>query len=582
MKTTIRPCDSRLLARMLDGQATDAELSVVEEHLDGCQRCCAELERMAAGPDVWREAREHLSSGVLERAGPAGEGRGGETGSLERGSRRQAAAVGDSQSPLEVEFAREEMADERAASIAVVLRSLAPSDDPAMLGRLGSYEIQGVVGAGGMGVVLKGFDRSLHRFVAIKVLAPHLATSGAARQRFAREAQAAAAVVHENVVAIHWVADSGDLPYFVMPYLRTGSLQKRLDQHGPLAPCEVLRISLQVARGLAAAHAQGLVHRDIKPANILVSENVERVQITDFGLARAIDDASLTRTGVIAGTPLYMSPEQARGDAVDCRSDLFSLGSVIYAMCTGRPPFRAETTLAVLRRICDTRPRPMREINAAIPDWLERLVARLHAKEPERRCGSADEVAKWLERCLAHLQEPTRQPLPVEVRGWHVDWPVGWSGRRRFGIGALAAGAALAGVLALAFMMFGGPRATDSDTEAAASEGDQAARSAVAASDLMESDDANASAPPTLPTAEATAPQSLSSGRNLSGWHDGLDVELQETRELTARLEQSLGGGAGDQIAPALSPPVEPPVESPPFVPDAYGPSLPLPAAPPE
>jgi eukaryotic-like serine/threonine-protein kinase len=190
-----------------------------------------------------------------------------------------------------------------------------------MLGRLGGYEIVGIIGAGGMGVVLKGFDSPLNRYVAIKVLAPHLATSGAARRRFAREAQAAAAVVHPHVISIHAVSADGELPFLVMPYVRGMSLQKRIDRHGPLGVAELLRVAAQTAAGLAAAHAQGLVHRDIKPANILLEEGVERVAITDFGLARAIDDATTTRSGVIAGTPQYMSPEQARGELIDHRSD---------------------------------------------------------------------------------------------------------------------------------------------------------------------------------------------------------------------------------------------------------------------
>lgn len=418
MKTRPTACDSARLERLLDADLTTAEQRAVESHLDDCAECRATLETLAAAPALWRETRQHLSSAVDVS-----------------GRRRPEETEG----PLEVEFADSrsvlsgaagelptgagpgELGGERAAAIEIVLRTLAPSDDPVMLGRIGPYEVQGVVGCGGMGVVLKCFDRALHRSVAVKVLAPHLATSGAARQRFAREAQAAAAVVHENVVAIHCVAESADLPYFVMPYLRTGSLQRRLDLHGPLSTKEILRIGLQVARGLEAAHRQGLVHRDIKPANVLVGDSVERVLITDFGLARAIDDASLTRTGVIAGTPLYMSPEQARGEGVDYRSDLFSLGSLLYAMATGRPPFRAETSLAVLRRICETEPRPIREINSEIPDWLARLVARLHQKDPARRFASAREVADVLERCLAHAQEPTRQPIPAELRsGWRA------------------------------------------------------------------------------------------------------------------------------------------------------------------
>ena len=282
-----------------------------------------------------------------------------------------------------------------------------------MLGRWGTYEVVGVVGTGGMGVVLKALDTALNRYVAIKILAPHLGSSGAARKRFSREAQASAAVVHDNVIEIYGVSEAAGLPYLVMPYVRGPSLQRRLNDAGTLAVVEILRVGMQAAAGLAAAHAQGLVHRDVKPANILLADGIERVKLTDFGLARAADDASLTRTGIIAGTPQYMSPEQARGEPVDQRSDLFSLGSVLYAMCTGRPPFRAETSYGVLRRITDEEPRPIREINPDIPEWLCGIVARLMAKQPDDRFQSASEVSALLEQCLAHVQQPTVVPLPA-------------------------------------------------------------------------------------------------------------------------------------------------------------------------
>ena len=177
----------------------------------------------------------------------------------------------------------------------------------------------------------------------------------------------------------------------------------------------MLRIASQITDGLAAAHAQGLVHRDIKPANILLEEGVERVSITDFGLARTVDDATLTHSGVISGTPLYMSPEQARGDAIDARSDLFSLGSLIYTMCAGRPPFRADGALAVLRRITDDRARPITQINPEAPDWIDRLVGKLHAKNPNDRFQNASQVGDVLQQCLAHVHSPT-EPLPEELR----------------------------------------------------------------------------------------------------------------------------------------------------------------------
>src|SRR5437773_8653558 len=179
-----------------------------------------------------------------------------------------------------------------------------------------------------MGAVLRAFDEKLHRVVAIKVMAAQLATNATARRRFAREAQAQAAVSHDHIVTIHAVEEAGVLPYLVMQYVDGLSLQQRLDRGGPLELQEILRIGMQTAAGLAAAHAQGLIHRDIKPANILLENGVERVKITDFGLARAAADASLTQSGVVAGTPQYMSPEQARGEAVDQRTDLFSLGKI--------------------------------------------------------------------------------------------------------------------------------------------------------------------------------------------------------------------------------------------------------------
>src|SRR5262249_25129453 len=145
---------------------------------------------------------------------------------------------------------------------------------------------------------------------------------------------------------------------------------------GPLAVGEVVRIGIQAARGLAAAHSRGLIHRDVKPGNILLEDQGGRVKITDFGLARAADDVSLTRSGVISGTPLYMSPEQARGEAVDHRSDLFSLGSVLYKLCTGHPAFAAGNSVAVLRRVCDDIARPIRELNGNIPEWLEGVINR--------------------------------------------------------------------------------------------------------------------------------------------------------------------------------------------------------------
>lgn len=211
-----------------------------------------------------------------------------------------------------------------------------------------------------------------------------------------------------------------------MPYVECESLQERVDREEGLPLEDILRIGIEVARGLAAAHDQGLVHRDVKPANILLEEDTDRVLLTDFGLARAIDDAALTRSGVIAGTPQYMSPEQAKGEAIDHRTDLFSLGSVLYAMCTGHPPFRAETTMGVLRRICDGTSIPLRESNATIPEWLIAIIDKLLEKASVDRYENAGEVGALLEDCLAHVQHPTSAPLPasLQTRRTGRDWKV--------------------------------------------------------------------------------------------------------------------------------------------------------------
>jgi serine/threonine protein kinase/regulation of enolase protein 1 (concanavalin A-like superfamily) len=292
---------------------------------------------------------------------------------------------------------------------------LDPCDSPNRLGKLGHYEVIELVGRGGMGSVLRAFDTKLVRIVAVKVMAPELAANPTAVKRFIREAQTAAAVHHDHVVTIHAIEEKHRPPYLVMQFVEGQTLQQKIDREGALDLARILRIGCQTAAGLAAAHKHGLIHRDVKPGNILLENGVERVKITDFGLARAADDVEMTQTGMIAGTPQYMSPEQAMGESIDARSDLFSLGSVLYAMCTGRPAFRAETTMGVLKRVCEDSPRPISEVNPSLPPWLSAIVAKLMAKNPADRFQSASEVAELLERHLAHLQNPAMAPRPETV-----------------------------------------------------------------------------------------------------------------------------------------------------------------------
>jgi Protein kinase domain len=269
------------------------------------------------------------------------------------------------------------------------------------LGQLGPFEIVSVIGRGAMGVVLKAIDPALERTVAIKVLARQLALNAQARERFLREARAVGAISHPNVVRLHAVEDQGRCPYLVMEYVAGTSLQERLDGGEPIEISEVLRLGEQIAAGLAAAHRGGVVHRDVKPANILLEADTGRVKLSDFGLARA-GESGLTQVGAAAGTPLYMAPEQARGETVDHRTDLFALGAVLYRLCTGRPPFEASNSLALLRRICEDQPTPVAEANPAVPPWLANLVGRLLAKEPAQRPTSAAEVADLFRYYLDH------------------------------------------------------------------------------------------------------------------------------------------------------------------------------------
>jgi serine/threonine protein kinase len=298
----------------------------------------------------------------------------------------------------------------------LALEFLEPSSEPGSLGRLGHHEVMEVLGRGGFGIVVRAFDESLHRMVAIKVLNPRLASTSPARKRFLREARASARIRHGNVVQIYAVEER-PLPYLVMEYIPGQTLQQKHEQTGPLEVADVLHIGAQIARGLAAAHEEGLIHRDIKPGNIMLESGTEQnVKITDFGLARAADDASLTQSGAIAGTPLYMAPEQAKDGPLDPRADLFSLGSVLYTMASGRPPFRAPSPLAVLKRVAEDTPRPIRQIIPEVPQWLCDLIARLHAKDPAHRFQSAAEVAALLEQHLALLQGQSLSARPKSAK----------------------------------------------------------------------------------------------------------------------------------------------------------------------
>ncbi|MEK6257149.1 MAG: protein kinase [Planctomycetota bacterium] len=280
---------------------------------------------------------------------------------------------------------------------------------------LGKYEIHGEIGRGGMGIVLKGFDPSLRRTVAIKILSPHLAQSQVARKRFQREARAAAAISHDNVLTIHSVEEQGETPFLVMEFVAGQSLKEYVAERGRLNSIEVIRLSAQIAQALAAADVQGVIHRDVKPGNVMLHEGATRVRLMDFGLARVgSDNADLTSHGHRVGTPAYMAPEQIRGNEIDSRADLFSLGCVMYCMVVGHSPFHGRTPEETIHKILDLVPARLQDVDPSVPVVLSEMVEKLLMKNPDDRYQSANEVAETLGRIMAQInQTPTADLITV-------------------------------------------------------------------------------------------------------------------------------------------------------------------------
>jgi serine/threonine protein kinase len=300
---------------------------------------------------------------------------------------------------------------------------LAPPQGPGEVGRLGSYRVLKVLGVGGMGVVYLAEDPALQRRVALKAMLPALAAGAAARQRFLREARAAAAVEHDHVVHIYQVGEDRGVPFLAMQFLEGESVAARLERAGRLPVREVLRIGREAAEGLAAAHVRGLIHRDVKPANLWLEGDRGRVKILDFGLARPAGGGDrLTQQGAIIGTPAYMAPEQATGGAVDGRTDLFSLGVVLYRLCTGELPFKGADTVSTLVAVATQEPRPPKALRPDMPTALSRLVLQLLAKDPAERPASAAELGRELAKIdpdptaardrLAELDEDSEPVAP--------------------------------------------------------------------------------------------------------------------------------------------------------------------------
>jgi WD40 repeat protein len=397
MKTGTACPPTEDLNRLVEGTLSGERQEECTQHLDSCGCCQAKLEEIATGGTNLSRVVERLCD-AEPVAGSA----------LWPALKALDAAVEKTIVP------RSPAPGSGPPTRDVSLNFLEPASDAAYLGRLSHFDVMRVLGRGGMGVVLEAFDSRLQRHVALKVLDPELAGDEIARKRFCREARTAASISHENVVAVHQVEKSADegLPYLVMQLIAGESLEQRLTREKKLPLREIVRIGMQAAHGLAAAHAQGLIHRDIKPGNIMLETAHDRVKLTDFGLARVSEDVKLTRSGFVSGTPLYMAPEQAMGEEPDPRSDLFSLGAVMYEMCAGEPPFTGNSALAILKKIADARQRPLRELNPAIPEWFAGTIDRLLAKKPDDRIQSATLLAELLEFQWA-LLKTTSEDVPT-------------------------------------------------------------------------------------------------------------------------------------------------------------------------
>lgn len=299
------------------------------------------------------------------------------------------------------------------ADLQLVIRQiLKPAVTEDELGLLGHYRVLRVLGSGGMGVVFEAEDTLLHRRVALKVMKPSIAADPSATERFLREARGMAAIEHEHVITIHQVGEGDNVPFMAMQLLKGESLADRLARDGRLPVNEALRIAREVAAGLGAAHETGLVHRDIKPDNIWLEAESGRVKLLDFGLARALDGQSkLTQSGMIVGTPNYLAPEQAAGEPVDARSDLFSLGVVLYHTITGKRPFERRTLPATLAAIASDAPLPLDAAFAHLNPAVRNLIEKLLAKDPEQRFTTSGEVIRAIDAAQTQPANRTRSAL---------------------------------------------------------------------------------------------------------------------------------------------------------------------------
>ncbi|VTR93985.1 serine threonine protein partial : Serine/threonine protein kinase (Fragment) OS=Rhodopirellula maiorica SM1 GN=RMSM_03539 PE=4 SV=1: Pkinase [Gemmata massiliana] len=290
------------------------------------------------------------------------------------------------------------------------------------VGTLGPYRIMQELGRGNMGAVFLALDTRLDRSLALKVMRPEFAADAEGRARFLREAKSAARIDHDNVVTVYEADERNGVPYIAMQLLRGYPLDAFLALKGAPSLRNIVRIAREAALGLAAAHRLGVVHRDIKPANLWLESPQGRVKLLDFGLARPDGmDNEITKSGAVIGTPAFMSPEQALGEQVDHRTDLFSLGSVLYWLCTGQLPFQGASVVAVLMALGTVEPQPVHVLNPDVPPPLAELIHWLLAKSPAERPQTAAEVANHLHEILElptglSSVAPPSAPPPISAR----------------------------------------------------------------------------------------------------------------------------------------------------------------------
>ncbi|MBL8058732.1 MAG: serine/threonine protein kinase, partial [Anaerolineales bacterium] len=305
------------------------------------------------------------------------------------------------------------------------------STDPLIGKQFGSYELKELLGRGGMAAVYRGYQAAIDRSVAVKVLPAELLADPHFSARFSNEARTLAKLTHPHILPLYDFGEANGMPYIVMPLMSQGTLADRL-KAGPLTLAETVRVITAVAQGLDFANKQGILHRDIKPNNILFDQH-DNPYLADFGIAKAMESStSLTGTGII-GTPDYMSPEQARGDPLDHRSDLYSLGVVTYQCLTGSQLFRATTPMGVIFKHVSEAPRALRDLRGDIPEAVDKVVIKSLAKGPDERYASASEFARALARAAAealsmppaegtaiHAEPPTQLHQPPSTGGWEA------------------------------------------------------------------------------------------------------------------------------------------------------------------